>query len=85
MEHAELGEVPRQGRLSRPPFLEVIMDTNDINMGIIDTPYEDRCCGNCEHCIKTEMRFCLVHHAFIAKNKWCHCWEPQYRYYKFEN
>ena len=61
------------------------MDTNDINMGIIDTPYDDRYCGNCGNCVKTEMRFCLVHHAFVAKHKWCQSWDEQYRYYKFEN
>ena len=57
----------------------------DTDMGIIDTPYEDRYCGNCGHCTKTEMRYCLVHHAFVAEHKWCQSWDQQYRYYKFEN
>lgn len=57
----------------------------DTDMGIIDTPYEDRCCGNCGHCTETEMRYCLVHHAFVAEHKWCQSWDQQYRYYKFEN
>lgn len=57
----------------------------DTDMEIIDTPYEDRYCGNCGHCTKTEMHFCLVHHAFVAEHKWCQSWDQQYRYYKFEN
>ena len=42
---------------------------------IIDTPYSDRSCKNCAHCVKTEMRYCLHNHAFVAKNKWCSDWK----------
>lgn len=53
-------------------------------MDIIDTPYNDRYCGNCTHCIKTELRYCLKNHAFVAKNKWCEDWAAEDRK-KFEN
>lgn len=53
-------------------------------MDIIDTPYNDRYCGNCAHCIKTELRYCLKNHAFVAKNKWCEDWAAEDRK-KFEN
>ena len=52
---------------------------------IIDTPYNDRCCSNCANCIKTELRYCLTNHAFVAKNKWCPDWKVEDRNYKFEN
>ena len=50
---------------------------------IIDTPYNDRYCGNCKECIKTELRFCLTHHCFVSKNKWCKNWTAEER--KFDN
>lgn len=59
--------------------LEVIMDEK-----IIDTPYNDRYCGNCTHCVKTELRYCLKNHAFVAKNKWCADWNAEDRKSKFE-
>ena len=52
---------------------------------IKDTPYDDRSCGNCKHCVKTELRYCLKNHAFVAKNKWCTEWCPEERFNKFEN
>lgn len=52
---------------------------------IKDTPYNDRDCGNCKHCVKTELRYCLKNHAFVAKNKWCTEWYPEERFNKFEN
>ena len=52
---------------------------------IKDTPYNDRCCGNCKHCVKTELRYCLKNHAFVAKNKWCTEWCAEERFNKFEN
>ena len=55
-----------------------------MDIEIIDTPYEDRGCYNCEHCVKTQMRYCLRNHAFVAKNKWCEDWEAEKRR-KFEN
>ena len=57
------------------------MDENKI----IDTPYNDRSCGNCTNCVKTELRYCLTNHAFVAKNKWCPDWKVEDRSYKFEN
>ncbi len=51
---------------------------------IKDTPYADRCCGNCAECVKTELRYCLKNHAFVAKNKWCNQWHAEERD-KFEN
>ena len=81
MEHEELhGKSPCTGGLCRPLFLEVIMDIE-----IKDTPYNDRSCGNCKHCVKTELRYCLKNHAFVAKNKWCTEWCPEERFNKFEN
>ena len=74
------GEVPCAGGLCRPLFLEVIMDIE-----IKDTPYDDRSCGNCKHCVKTELRYCLKNHAFVAKNKWCTEWCAEERFNKFEN
>lgn len=68
------------GGLCRPLFLEVIMDIE-----IKDTPYNDRYCGNCTHCIKTQLRYCLKNHAFVAKNKWCEEWSAEDRKSKFEN
>lgn len=50
---------------------------------IVDTPYKDRYCGNCNHCVKTEMRYCLKNHAFVSKNKWCKDWCVENRDYKF--
>ena len=66
--------------IGRGISLEVIMDIE-----IKDTPYNDRCCGNCKHCVKTELRYCLKNHAFVAKNKWCTEWCPEERFNKFEN
>ena len=81
MEHEELhGKSPCTGGLCRPLFLEVIMDIE-----IIDTPYDDRSCKNCAHCVKTELRYCLKNHAFVAKNKWCEDWAAEDRKSKFEN
>lgn len=68
------------GGLCLPPFLwRYIMDIE-----IKDTPYADRCCGNCAECVKTELRYCLKNHAFVAKNKWCNQWHAEERN-KFEN
>ena len=50
-----------------------------MDIEIKDTPYNDRYCGNCTHCIKTQLRFCLKNHAFIAKNKWCKEWTAEER------
>ena len=52
---------------------------------IIDTPYNDRYCNNCNSCTKTDMRYCLKHHIFVAKNKWCPDWHMENRYYNFDN
>lgn len=52
---------------------------------IVDTPYKDRYCANCNHCVKTEMRYCLKNHAFVAKNKWCKSWCMENRDYNFDN
>ena len=68
------------GRAGHQLILEVIMEVE-----IKDTPYNDRCCGNCEHCVKTELRYCLKNHAFVAKNKWCTEWCAEERFNKFEN
>lgn len=51
---------------------------------IKDTPYADRYCGNCAECVKTELRYCLKNHAFVAKNKWCKLWHAEERG-EFEN
>ena len=56
-----------------------------MDIEIKDTPYDDRCCGNCKHCVKTELRYCLKNHAFVAKNKWCTEWCAEERFNKFEN
>ncbi len=56
-----------------------------MDIEIKDTPYNDRYCGNCKHCVKTELRYCLKNHAFVAKNKWCEEWEAEERFHKFEN
>ena len=50
-----------------------------MDIEIKDTPYNDRYCGNCTHCIKTQLRFCLKNHAFVAKNKWCKEWAAEER------
>lgn len=74
------GKYPFQGGLGLPPFLwRFIMEIE-----IKDTPYADRCCGNCAECVKTELRYCLKNHAFVAKNKWCNQWRAEERD-KFEN
>lgn len=57
----------------------------NMDIEIKDTPYNDRYCGNCKHCVKTELRYCLKNHAFVAKNKWCTEWCPEERFNKFEN
>ena len=56
-----------------------------MDIEIIDTPYDDRSCKNCAHCVKTELRYCLKNHAFVAKNKWCEDWAAEDRKSKFEN
>ncbi len=56
-----------------------------MDIEIIDTPYDDRSCRNCAHCVKTELRYCLKNHAFVAKNKWCKEWCAEDRKSKFEN
>jgi hypothetical protein len=56
-----------------------------MDIEIIDTPYDDRSCKNCKHCVKTELRYCLKNHAFVAKNKWCEDWTAEDRKSKFEN
>ena len=68
------------GRVGRQLILEVIMEVE-----IKDAPYNDRYCGNCKHCVKTELRYCLKNHAFVAKNKWCTEWCAEERFNKFEN
>lgn len=51
---------------------------------IVESPYQDRYCGNCAECIKTEMRYCLKNHAFVSKDMWCKQWHAEDRS-KFEN
>ena len=46
---------------------------------VIDSPYMDRDCGNCVSCVKTELRYCLKNHCFVAKNKWCKEWNAEER------
>ena len=72
------GEVPLRGRVVPP----ILFWRLDMEVEIIDTPYSDRSCKNCAHCVKTEMRYCLHNHAFVAKNKWCSDWKSEDR--KFE-
>ena len=56
-----------------------------MDIQIIDTPYDDRYCGNCSRCIKGELNYCLQNKAYVVSKKWCIEWLPEFRNYKFEN
>ena len=60
------------------------MDENKI----INTPYDDRYCGNCLYRKNIESNAylkCVTNNCYVSYNRWCPMWAPEYRVYKFEN
>ena len=82
---------PRMSLRSRHPCWSAaigrgILFGGYMDIEIKDTPYNDRCCGNCGDCgTKSGLRYCFINHAFVAKNKWCAEWHAEDRDKKFEN